>query len=172
MRVFAASSIKRFEGLGELFADLEQNKFSRPVKTKELHLTFRFFGEITGRRLETLLIEFSKIQGKKFRITLDGIGAFPILDRANVLFMRIVPNDEIYHNWEMINAIEREKAPSKEFVPHITISRFKKPCRCAQLAEKYSNLKFTTEIDRISLYNSTLTAEGPVYSVMESIQLK
>lgn len=172
MRVFAAASIMRFDALKEVFLDLEQNKFSRPVKTNELHLTFHFFGEIYGRKLESIIGEFRKLNGKKFTMSLDGIGAFPVLHRANVLFIKVIPNDEIYHNWKIIHEIAGGEPPSKEFIPHITIARFRRPCNCTQMAEKYRNLEFTTEIDRISLYNSVLMDEGPVYSVIESVQLK
>lgn len=172
MRVFAASSIRRFGALKDLFIDLEQIRFCRPVRTPELHLTFRFFGEIAGKNLDIVLARFKEIPGKKFAITLDGLGAFPVLERTNVLFLKVVPSEEINHNWSSIGAIDPKEVAKKEFIPHITVARFKKPFDCTNLAEKYGNVKFTAEIDRISLYSSTLTTEGPVYSVIESVQLK
>lgn len=173
MRVFAASTIERFSMLDQLFIQLGNIKWCRPVKTDELHLTFRFFGEIPEPDVEELKRHFRQIDGKKFRIEVDGLGAFPVSSRANVLFLRVQPQKEIEHDWKEIASIEPAEATShKGFVPHITVARFRKPHNATAILEEYRDISFGVDIDHISLYSSVLTAEKPLYSILETVQLK
>lgn len=172
MRVFAASSIERFEDVEKLVAELSGIRGSKPVRTPELHLTYRFFGELDGRALEATREEFRKIQGSAFELKILGIDAFPRVSSANVLFLKVVNNDEIQSNWSQIASLSPKEKIGKEFVPHITVSRFRNSYDCRDLANRYEKLTFSKAIKKISLYKSELGKDGPTYTEIDEIQLK
>lgn len=172
MRLFIASSIERFEGSEKLFKDIEQVAYSKPVKTRELHLTFRFLGEIKGNDIDKLREYFRKLQCHRFPVHIKGVGAFPKLARANVLYLNVQEHAEITDNWKAVNSLPPPEKVNNRFIPHITVSRFRRPADCEELARKHKEIEFHKEIDRISMYSSILSREGPVYTVIESLQLK
>lgn len=172
MRVFIASSLERFDGTGPLFEELDAMRNCKPVRTRELHLTFRFFGDVGDKNLKNLVDEFSALDCRKFTSRIHGLGAFPGLKKANVLFFNVDPSDAISHNWTQISRITPENTEARPFIPHITIARFRKPEDCADISERYAGLSHSKEMERISIYSSVLTRNGPEYTELESIQLK
>ena len=171
MRVFAAASIDRFDGLQELMSELSEIKACRIVKTPQLHLTFRFFGEIDGEILSTVRSEFRKISGKKFALNLQGLGAFPNKSRASVMFLNAQNNEEIMFNYGCIMSIPPTGRNEKKFKPHITIARFKNRLDCRELCTRHQSLSYSGDINKLSLYKSELTEDGPVYTEIEKVQL-
>lgn len=171
MRVFAAASIDRFDGLQELMSELSEIRACKVVKTPWLHLTFRFFGEIGGDTLSTVRSEFRKISGKKFSLKLQGLGAFPNRSRANVMFLNAQNNEEIMFNYGCIMSIPPTGKKEKKFIPHITIARFKNGHDCRELCKKHEGLGYSGDINKLSLYKSELTGEDPVYTEIERVQL-
>ncbi len=172
MRVFAASSIERFEDVERLMAELSGISGTKPVRTPELHLTYRFFGELDGKTLEETRNEFRKIKGRAFELKIYGIGAFPRVSSANVLFLKVENSEEIQSNWSEIASISPKEESGKEFVPHITVSRFRRSFDCRDLARRFEKLTFKKDVKKISLYKSELKKDGPVYTEIEEIQLK
>lgn len=171
MRVFAAASIDRFTPLQELMSELSKIKECRVVKTPQLHLTFRFFGEIDGEVLANVRNEFRKIPGKRFSLEIQGLGAFPDRSRANVMFLHAENNKEIMFNYDCISSIPPIVKDLKKFIPHITIARFKNRHDCRELCSRFDGLSYTGDITRLSLYKSELRGEGPVYTEIERVQL-
>lgn len=171
MRVFIASSINRFDGLNSLFEDIRKIPGSKPVTTNELHLTFRFIGEVGQSEYEAIRRNFVRLELKEFPIVVRGVGAFPGLKRARVLFLRVENHQTIEENWSLISSLPPRQNGEK-FVPHITVARFKQPPDCSELSEKYMGLEFKGMAGKISIYNSRLTPDGPQYSELESVQLK
>lgn len=172
MRVFAASSIERFEGVQELFEDLSGIKSCKPVKTPHLHLTFRFFGELAGKTLEKTRETFRQIEGRKYSLQIHGVSAFPNLQTANVLFLRVENNEEIVSNWNAISSLPPAEINRKSFIPHITVGRFRSGFDSRELCGKYEKLGFAQVCSYISLFRSDLGREGPIYKEIERIQLK
>ncbi len=172
MRVFAASSIERFQEVNALLEELSEIRDSKPVKTPELHLTFRFFGELEGKNLHKIVEDFRNLQCSIFDIDVIGVGAFPKLSSANVFFLNVQNNEGIRSNWGQIASIQPVDRKAKGFIPHITVSRFRNSQDCRKLADKYEHLKYKKTIGRICLYRSDLGKEGPVYTEIECIQLK
>lgn len=171
MRVFAAATIERFAGIDDLMSDLLAIKGCRPVRTPELHLTFRFFGEIEGNLLEHVRKEFKNIQGKRFNLKIEGMGAFPKPVSANVSFLNVQSSREISEIHNSISEMKPVVKDGKPFIPHITVARFNVRADCRELCKKYEMLSYESPIERISLYKSDLTSSGPVYTEIERVQL-
>lgn len=172
VRVFAASSIDRFPDAENVIQELSSIKGCRPVKTPQLHLTFRFFGELAEKDLEVTRTEFQKITGKKYSLRIEGLDAFPKLATANVIFLRVENNQELTSIWEKIASIPPHSKKMEEFVPHITLARLGNSRDLRELAKSYGTIRYSESMDRITLYSSKLERNGPVYAEIEQIQLK
>ncbi len=172
MRIFLAASIQRFPGIEELMEELTNIKYSKPVRTPELHLTFRFFGDVTPGYVDSLKESISSIPFKKFMLTINGVGAFPKIEKANVLFLDVQNSPEITHNARLAAQINPPSNDNRPFVPHITVSRFNRSADCTSIRNKFSSLEFQEEIHSLKIYESTLTSGGPIYNQLKSVQLK
>ena len=173
LRIFIASSIDRFPGLTPLMEDLESIKGSRPVRTRELHLTFSFIGEISGTELRVIQDRFAELQCDRYILKLSGLGSFPAAGRARVLFINVEQNTEIMENWLKISSLTGNTvSPEREFIPHITVCRFRIPCDTSSLVTKYKYMGFTQQIQKISIFRSVLSGDGPEYDEICALQLK
>ncbi len=172
MRVFLAASIPRFEGIGDLIEAISKIPYSKPVRTPELHLTFRFFGDISPAHVEQLKGSLGEAKLRKFVIKVHGIGAFPSLAKANVLFLEVENSTEITENASLAAHVKPVTVEKRPFVPHITVGRFNKPADCTPLKKKFGSISFSTEISEITIYESILSEIGPVYNRLKTFQLK
>lgn len=173
LRIFIASSIERFPGLTPLIEDLEVIKGSRPVKTRELHLTFSFLGEISEADLREIQNRFLELRCDKYLLKLSGLGSFPTTGRSRVLFISVEQNREIMENWRKIAKLTGNTVlPERKMIPHITVCRFGIPFDTGSLVKKYKNIGFTQQIRKISIFRSVLSKHGPEYDEICALQLK
>ena len=172
VRIFLATSIPRFEGIEDLFEAISKIPYSKPVRTPELHLTFRFFGNVSPAYVEQLKGSLEEAQLRKFAIKVKGIGAFPSLVKANVLFLEVENSPTITENASLVAQIKPISFEKRPFVPHITVGRFNKPADCTSLKKKFGSISFEKEISEIIIYESTLSEMGPIYNRLKAFQLK
>ncbi|OQX21051.1 MAG: 2'-5' RNA ligase [Candidatus Altiarchaeales archaeon A3] len=160
------------------FNELAGVKF-KAVDNKNIHLTLKFLGEITPKDAEEISNALNFIEnGKKFKISLKGISAFPNENYIRVLWIGVAEgNKELCELQKMTDTALKFKFPNeKDFVPHLTIARLKYANNKASLKtfiEKYKNfefLEFTAE--KVSLMKSELRKEGPIYSEIKNFLLK
>ena len=172
MRIFIACSIHRFDDLQDLYSSLKEFKSVRTVNTPELHLTFRFFGELNEEETSKLLTEVRKLKLKKFILRISGLGCFPEPKRARILYMNVDIVEEILFNYDLITKINVGKEPEKRaFVPHITVARSKRPNNLENIVKIFDRIHLEKTIDHMSVYQSVLTASGPLYKMVEDVQL-
>lgn len=172
MRIFIACSIERFGDIQDLYNYLNEFKGVKPVNTPELHLTFRFFGELSEEETSKLLIEFSKLTLKKFVLRISGVGCFPDAKYARILYLNVNIVKEILLDYNIISKINVGKEPKKRaFVPHITVARSKWSTDLENVVKKFGRIRLEKTIDRITVYQSILTASGPVYKGIGDAQL-
>ncbi|MCW6169495.1 MAG: RNA 2',3'-cyclic phosphodiesterase [Thermoplasmatales archaeon] len=172
MRIFIACSIERFSDIQDLYSYLKEFESVRTVNTPELHLTFRFFGELNEEETSRLLTEFRKLKLKQFILRISGLGCFPEAKKARILYMNVDAVEEILLDYDLIARMNVGKWPEKRaFVPHITVARSKRPNNLENVLKRFDRIHLEKAIDHMSVYQSILTASGPVYKIMESVQL-
>ncbi len=172
MRIFIACSIPRFDDLQDLYSSLKEFKSVRTVNTPEFHLTFRFFGELNEEEISRLLTEFRKLKLKKFILRISGLGCFPEPKKARILYMNVGVVEEILFNYDLIAKINIGKEPEERaFVPHITVARSKRPNNLESIVKIFDHIHLEKTIDHMFVYQSILTASGPVYKMIEDVQL-
>lgn len=149
------------------------------VDAQQTHLTLRFFGAMNSDQLP-LLSSITKQIAASFQAIpalISRVGVFPEPKRARVIWMGFDAQaenkikelaEELNHKlWESLK-IEAEE---KSFTPHITIARLRKPKKVV-IENLHLPESIPTNLYRITIYKSTLTPRGPIYSELSFHPLK
>ena len=142
----------------------------------QLHLTLRFIGEVDRHLADDIHAALGAVRHAPFAIALNGIGAFERRGQADTVWAGVTPHEPVkaLHN-KVDTALTRVGvAPDQRaFLPHITLARLKRSSGpVGNLLEQSGGLTsppFT--VADFALFESTLTPEGAVYSVVERYKL-
>jgi len=153
-------------------------KWVRPEAT---HLTLKFLGNITQEKLEEIkkVLDNAASHHTPFEITLFQVGGFPRLESPRVIWVGIdkgcAQSEAIAKELEGELArigFEKEKRP---FTAHLTLGRVKSPKKRNELVSKIKVLDFkpsaSCTIAKITLFQSTLTPRGSIYSPLHEAKL-
>jgi 2'-5' RNA ligase len=157
------------------------------VKPDNIHLTLKFLGNIDENQLGRIK-EIMKMVAKDiyaFTLELSGIGAFPKKEYPRVIWVGL--KHTVQEQAKEI-ACQLEKELSKIGIPkekrpfssHITLGRVRSSQGRKRLFDELIRLEknFLQEISpsfivcHISLFKSTLTANGPIYELLHTANLK
>jgi RNA 2',3'-cyclic 3'-phosphodiesterase len=141
----------------------------RWVRQDGLHITLKFLGEIekdTAFRIKDV-IPGIRTDYIPFSASIKSIDAFPNRRRTRVVVVKL--GDGIENIRDIFNDVEEGllrlniEPEGREYTPHITLGRVKDP---QPLLEKdiirLEEKRFT--VDRVVLFQSTLTKEGAQYA--------
>lgn len=173
------------ERLSELQAKLKKTEAEVSwVKPHNIHLTLKFLGEVDEKLLHAIGASLDRIvkSHKRVDLRIAEIGAFPSLNRPRVIWAGIDKGDNEVKT--LAQEIESEMSrlgltpEEKEFSSHITIGRVRSGLNNTALVLelpkinefiRQENLEFSAE--RINLYKSTLTPQGPIYEALKEVSL-
>lgn len=152
----------------------------RVVKPENLHLTFKFLGEVPEDSIDGILkaMDGSLSGFGPFEASLCGTGAFPNLNYMRVVWVGLRENRE--RLIEMQSTIDKRLvplgfAPEKRFSLHLTLARVKSQKGKEQLKDflfKNRERSFGNFIiDSVRLKKSVLTPKGPIYSTLGQTKL-
>ena len=147
------------------------------VKPQNIHVTMRFLGNISLHLVDLIHEEMEKLTFTSFNVEIKGLGAFPSLRYARVVWAGIRNGaDELVNIFDQLEPRLRElgfRPDSKGFSPHLTIARVKtgrnksKLVRCIQDLVDY---EFgVVRADCLRLKKSVLTPRGPIYSTLREV---
>jgi 2'-5' RNA ligase len=143
----------------------------------QLHLTLRFIGEVDRHRAEDVAAALGGIHHPRFEIALDGIGQFDRRGRMDNLWVGVTPHAPLrtLHN-KVDQALARVGiGPDKRtFLPHITIARFGRAAGPLEgfIARSGGVRSYPFAVEDFCLYESQLTQNGSVYSVVDRYVLR
>ena|SRR3989338_4705383 len=143
-------------------------KINFPQK-ENLHLTLKFFGDITDATIEKIKNRFEPFRFHPIKTSLSSVGVFPDLNRIRVIWVSLSPDKEIKELYDRIEEGLSELNFQKEarpFSTHITIGRVKFLKSKQNLIDSMNNIKvkpLNFEIAGFSLISSTLTPKGSEY---------
>jgi RNA 2',3'-cyclic 3'-phosphodiesterase len=145
-------------------------------------LTLKFLGNVEPRALPALAAGLAGVArtAVPFEIELQGAGAFPRMDRPQVVWIGAASGKEalavLAAGVESACAgagFAREERP---FRAHLTLGRVKPASGAGGLPARLRALGDVSlgaaRVERFELMRSTLTPRGPVYSVVESFLLE
>jgi 2'-5' RNA ligase len=155
------------------------------VDPNSIHITLKFLGEISEDSVDelTLAIEESAQGIQPFQLEVREVGAFPNLERVQVLWVGVKGELEqitqlqknIESNTEQLG-FSRE---SRAFSPHLTLGRVRneaRPNERQRLGKLLTDTSFAAlhnvNVAAVNLMKSQLTPTGPVYTCIGSVKLK
>lgn len=141
----------------------------------QLHLTLRFIGEVERPVAEDVAAALASIHHPSFTIALEGVGSFERRGKG-ALWLGATPEHDLQALHKKVDqACQRVGlAPEgRAYRPHVTIARLDRSTGpidgFVQAAGLAQSPPFTVE--SFCLYESDLTPEGPIYSVVEVYRL-
>lgn len=151
----------------------------RWVSDEVVHITLKFFGEVPDERLDVIAeaLRLAAAGSSPLMLQLGRVGAFPTERRPRILLAAVEPNAEFTALHERVeNACDaigfaREGAP---FQPHVTLGRLREGQRLpsdALRGDVAAMARRTFVADRVGLFESVLTPDGPHYTARETIVL-
>lgn len=174
MRVFLAVDLdSELQGrLAELERELRPlARRARWVRPEGLHLTLRFFGEVSAEGVESLAASLSEAFAglPAFALDFRGCGVFPDRGDPRVLWVGIPkPNAALFELQSRAEAVARALgfAPERRrFEPHLTVARFRGPeTGVDSILSSCRDRDFgRTEIEEAVLFESRLSPAGSSY---------
>jgi len=183
MRLFIAFPlpIEVKDYLGSVIADLRPHADGiRWVAPKNIHLTTRFLGDTEDAKISKLDHLIDSVAGAHGPVTssLTQLGAFPNLKRPRVIWAGIGDGVEalvkIARDVELRVRQLRFEPESKAFKSHLTLGRVREGARLdafAEIMNGYELQSMPLVFDRLVLYKSTLTPQGPIYERLHEAAL-
>ena len=155
----------------------------RWVEPEKAHLTLKFLGDIDEGQVEAIVSAMADIasQAQPMTVALGDVGGFPTLARPRVLWVGL--RGDVGPLTDLQQALERRMeslgfaAEGRPFAPHLTLGRVRGGDRsrhleeAAGLAADAPSAEAVQRVDRISLMQSTLRAQGPEYRSLRSVIL-
>ncbi|MBV6450994.1 MAG: RNA 2',3'-cyclic phosphodiesterase [Anaerolineales bacterium] len=188
MRAFIAFEIPReiqqaiYKTTSPLRAEL--NRCVRWTPPENIHLTLKFLGEIPPAQVDALTSAL-RVQADSvpaFKVEVGGLGSFPDVKRARVLWIGIQAPAEIQtlqRGIESACARLGYESESRGFSPHLTIGRVRQQATPADAQKIRRALEAATidslgavRVDSVHLFKSDLQKSGAVYTKIFSAPLK
>ncbi len=167
----------------ELYNYLNKYDELKVVSPENYHITLKFLGECSEKITNKIKDSFNNtvIESKKIiPFTLFGLGVFPDLKNPNVIWAGIKTDESLINKLdqsvESFTSNMGFKKEKNKFTPHLTVARLRKGNKLNQnirqyIVENKELFFFESSLNRLVLYSSTLTKEGPVYTEVQSIEL-
>jgi 2'-5' RNA ligase len=142
----------------------------------QLHLTLRFIGQVDRHLAGDVHAALGAIHQPRFEIALNGIGAFDRRGWPDAVWAGVSPHEPLKALHKKVDAVLTRVGVSPDqraFLPHITLARLKRNSGpVGNLLENAGGLTsppFT--VDHFGLFESTLTADAAVYTLIERYAL-
>jgi len=177
MRLFIAIPILADKQLQNTVLSLKNSLSAEKITYTDLqniHLTLLFLGDIS----ETLVPEINSLMEAvaydhdPFEMEIKRLGLFGSSYDPKVIWVGAEPKEKLQAlHEELAEAMQKigYRADRQNFVPHFTLGRIRKLTdkpHFQKSIEKYTDKKFQAmNIKEIMLYESVLTANGPIYTI-------
>ena len=170
------------ESLGHILHDLQQTRADvKWVGLGNIHLTLKFLGDIEETDLEKISSVLSESCCRFDPITshLSEIGVFPDLRHPRIVWAGLDDSKKEFQS--IVEALEEQLAKlgfakdDHPFKPHITLGRVKSSANLKNLMQTIQQITFDGKnqqtFEKIILYKSTLTPQGPIYEVLKEFDI-
>lgn len=143
------------------------------VNSDAMHITLKFFGEITPGKANEISSAMDATEFSAFPLACKGLGVFPSRNFVRVAWAGIESPGLVELHKKLEPKLAGLGFQKEDFTPHLTIARAREKVRLDQLLDKYANEPFgDCLIDSFHLKKSTLTPHGPVYEDVHSVSVK
>lgn len=179
-------SVELDAGLQRVVGDLQERMRNsgarlRWVKPHNVHFTLRFLGEIPAAQLARAVVAVRETAraASPFTVTIAGLGAFPNFDRPQVIWLGSSEGAEglqrLAGDLEAALARQGFDPESRPFRPHLTLGRARDDRQWGDLVRALQRFRDQEigrqEVRTLTVMESQLSAEGPVYTAREQVPL-
>ena len=185
IRTFVAVEVDKIvrRRAGELVQRLAQlTDDVRWVEPENMHVTLKFLGNVRAHDTVELCeaVEDAVCDLRPFDLEIQGLGAFPALDRPRTIWIGTADGGEALTGvFERVEdaVVELGYRPEpRRFTAHMTIGRVRRRSdRLDRLVEELDELKHEsfgrTGVDAVTVFSSRLREDGPVYTAMSRGEL-
>ncbi len=150
------------------------------TRAENLHLTMKFLGQRPTTEVEPLTDLIGDVARgfPPLRLALRGVGAFPSLRRARIVWIGVEPEPHLEllkHELETAGAALGYEIEGRAFRPHVTLGRLREAGReqLAALGRAAVRVKFarTAEVRTVDLMQSQPGQGGSRYTVLAAAPL-
>ena len=142
----------------------------------QLHLTIRFIGEVDRHQAGDIDAALGGVHHPRFDIALNGIGTFDRRGQPEAVWAGVSPHEPLKSLHKKVDqaiariGIEPER---RAYHPHITLARLKRGSgSVGNLLEQSGGLASEPfSVEHFALFESKLTPDGAVYSMIERYAL-
>lgn len=176
VREALTSPLNALQALGE---------FLRINPVDRMHLTLHFLGHQPRPVVEQLQPALAAVVSRhqRLRLTAQGVGAFPDIRRAHVLWAGITGADLprlAALQFDLGTALRAAAvAVDDRFHPHLTLARIRRPLRARERpmlldwSTRWGAVTFgDVRVDRVQLMRSQLGGGGPRYTTLGTFDLQ
>ncbi len=143
------------------------------VSKENLHLTLKFFGEISEKDLLNINDSLQKLSFERFEGSLGITGIFNNEKFIRVVWVSVEPSEKVKKLNKEINKILNSK--DEQFESHITLARIKFIKDKNEFIKKLKEIKIKPikfQIEKIVLKKSLLTQKGRIYETVKEFKLQ
>lgn len=141
------------------------------VKAKNFHLTLLFIGSISENKIPIICKNIENLisETSSFILYPKYFTTFPPINSSMIWleFIRSEPFEKLVIE---LNKSILKTQPKEIIIPHITLTRFKHETITDRSWPIDPNLKLSC--GKVHLYESVLTPDGPIYSIIKTFSLK
>ena len=136
---------------------------------ENLHITLRFFGEMSEDRADDLDLELSRISGRAMAVEAAGVGAFGEGDDVRAVWARVGADPAMEQLARRCESAARRvglKPEARAWRPHITLAYLRRPDPAAVAAWLQANALLrlpTFQATAFGLYSSWRNPRGSEY---------
>ncbi len=150
------------------------------VKPAALHVTVRFIGEVEPPEVERLQeLMMAPIEVPPFELVWRGIGTFPSAKNPRALWLGVTSGAaalaqveaEVSRRLSGVHAVELD---DRALLPHLTLGRVKMAgagIDWPKILKSVEVKHVSSAVDRVTLYRSQLSQQGPHYTGLVSAPL-
>lgn len=184
LRLFIAIELDE-EIRAELFAEIKYLKSHFPeirwVRPENLHITMKFLGNIAENEIEDIseIMDIAAEKNPPFSAEIQDLGCFPHVERPRIVWAGCRQGSLEISN--IVSCLDEKlkllgyKPEKRNFTPHITIGRVKKPAQAMGIEEIINDAQQIDfgilDVSAITLFMSELKKEAPRYSAMYRAEL-
>ncbi len=155
----------------------------RWIPARNMHLTLKFLGDTAPSSLSQIeaALRAEVPQHNPFSVEFRGLGAFPNVRRARVVWIGIeapAALASLQHKLDVATSRLGYESEEREFSPHLTIGRVRAGVSAADLQTIREVLEGasigrigTLTVEAVHLYKSELLELGSVYSRLFTVQM-
>ncbi len=150
------------------------------LREDNLHLTLKFLGDVPVTRLPALsdAADEAARSIQAFNMIVSGCGSFPPRGQPKVLWIGIDDAEDnlsrLHQGLEESCAVAGFERDARDFHPHLTIARLRKPAGSRGLAEAHRARPFSSQrftVSEIVVFKSELLREGSKHTALSRHQL-